>query len=76
MTTAAPPSTLVLDRRALRKARLLAGLTQATLAESAGVHTISVVRYETGHMNPRPGTIARLAAALGLTVADLADVED
>lgn len=69
-------TTLVLDRAALRKQRLLAGLTQTALAAKVGVHPISMTRYETGAINPRPGTVARLAKALGVDVADLAHVTD
>lgn len=66
---------LVLDRDSLRSRRLLAGLTQVQLAAKVGVHPITMVRYETGAMSARPDKVARLAKALGCTVADIAHVE-
>lgn len=66
---------LVLDRDHLRSRRLLAGLTQVQLAARVGVHPITLVRYETGTLGIRPDKVARLAKALGCTIADLAHVE-
>ncbi len=45
------------------------------LAAKVGVHPITMVRYETGAMGVRPDKVARLAKALGCTVADIAHVE-
>lgn len=67
---------LNLDRDAARRARLLAGLTQSALAARVGVHPITVTRWESGAIRPRPDMIRRLAAALGLTVADIATVNN
>jgi transcriptional regulator with XRE-family HTH domain len=43
-------------------------LTQKELADKAGLATVTVSRIETGgdEANPRPGTVRRLAAALGV----------
>lgn len=54
--------------RALRKS---AGLTQQQLADRAGFKSPVIVRYEAGRALPRPQAIEKLAAALGVPVADL-----
>lgn len=51
--------------RALREARLAAGLTQRGLAAGAGVPQSTVARIESGQMMPRVDTFDRL-----LRVAD------
>jgi transcriptional regulator with XRE-family HTH domain len=56
----------------LRKARKQTGLTGMALAQQAGVSD-AIVRYlETDQRLPTVGTIARLAAALGMSAAWLA----
>jgi DNA-binding XRE family transcriptional regulator len=50
----------------------MGGMTQVQLAAKVGVHPITVVRYETGAINPRPDTAQRLARALDCTIADIA----
>jgi DNA-binding XRE family transcriptional regulator len=69
-----PPSPLGIRLRQLRRA---AGLKQLTLAKRAGVCRSLVAAIEAGHRGKRPAlnTVERLAAALGLTVAQLADGE-
>jgi transcriptional regulator with XRE-family HTH domain len=67
---------LALDRQALKRQRLLAGLTQENLAAKVGVHRNTLTRYETGVLKPGPGTIGRIARALRLDVADLAAIEE
>lgn len=67
---------LTLNPAHLRERRLLAGLTQTRLAAKVGVHPISIARYETSLMNPRPDTISRIARALGVEITDLAAVTD
>lgn len=67
---------LTLDPVALRKARLLAGFTQTALASIVDVHPITMTRYESGSVNPRPDTIKKLSAALGCQLSDIADVVD
>ena len=49
----------------LRKARRLAGLTQRSLAERAGVPQSTVGRIETGALHPRTDTLIRLLHASG-----------
>lgn len=54
--------------RAIRKEK---GLTQAELAEKAGIAVNSVRLYEAGARLPKLDTIARMAVAMGLSANDL-----
>ena len=54
--------------RALRKS---AGLKQQQLAERSGFTASVIARYEAGGSLPRPQAMKKLAAALGVSVADL-----
>lgn len=56
--------------RAVRKEK---GLTQAELAEKAGIAVNSVRLYESGKVTPKLDTIARIAGAMGLTASDFVD---
>jgi transcriptional regulator with XRE-family HTH domain len=56
----------------LRALRLNLGLTQDELARAAGVSKFTVVRLERGlGKRPHPSTRRRLAAALGVAIADV-----
>lgn len=55
----------------LRLARQARGLTQEALAREAGMNVTQYNAYERGRSSPSPGTLARLASALGTTAADL-----
>jgi transcriptional regulator with XRE-family HTH domain len=56
----------------LRTLRLNAGLTQAELARAAGLSAASIKRLEAGKgKRPYPSTRRRLAAALGVAIADV-----
>ena len=50
----------------LRWARLASGMTQAELAQKAGVSQQQIARLERPGANPSVGTIERVAAALGV----------
>lgn len=50
----------------LKNARKLAGLTQAALAEAAGMHTMSVQSFERRLNSPTLDSLEVLAKALGL----------
>lgn len=50
----------------IRTARDMAGLTQAELAEQAGVTQQAISAYETGRMDPTFATLTKLVAAAGL----------
>lgn len=54
--------------RAIRKEK---GMTQAELAEKAGIAVNSVRLYEAGARLPKLDTIARMAVAMGLSANDL-----
>jgi predicted transcriptional regulator len=51
--------------RALRWARLTAGLSQRELAERSGLPQSTVGRIEAGTVDPRVGTLSRLVRACG-----------
>jgi transcriptional regulator with XRE-family HTH domain len=57
--------------RRLRAVRLSRGLTQTQLAEEAHVALSYITRLESGSSAPGIDLVARLAGALGTTVADL-----
>ena len=59
----------------LRACRLEAGLTQAALAERAGLSVRAIQHLEAGMGQPYPDTARRLADALELTVAVRAHFE-
>ena len=48
------------------------GLTQAQVAERAGMAQPSVARIEGGESTPRTTTLAKLAAAMGLVLEQVA----
>lgn len=50
----------------LRKRRKTLGITQASLADLAGVNTNTIIRIENGKINPRIGVVRRIAAVLGM----------
>jgi DNA-binding XRE family transcriptional regulator len=55
----------------LRALRLRAALTQADLAERAGVARTTIVRLEQGDPNVLPTTLRKLARALRVKPTDL-----
>jgi DNA-binding XRE family transcriptional regulator len=55
----------------LEKQRTLRALTQAELAERAGVTTATVARIERGEIEPRMTTLRKLASGLGVDPAEL-----
>ena len=57
--------------KGLAEIRKRKGMTQAQLAELAGITRVTVARYETTDRNPRFTTIKRLARALGVSPAEL-----
>jgi mRNA interferase RelE/StbE len=57
----------------LRVYRDLRGLTQAALAEKAGVNRVSIAEIETGRKQGSVASLRALADALGVTLDDLAD---
>ena len=55
----------------LRRLRTERGLSVRKLGEKAGVHYVSIVKMETGKLDPRLSTLLRVAGALGVTVSEL-----
>lgn len=55
----------------LRVYRDLRGLTQAALAEKAGIHRVTVAEIETGRKQGSITTLRALAGALGVKLDDL-----
>jgi DNA-binding XRE family transcriptional regulator len=55
----------------LKRFRSEAGLTQGELAERAGIHRVTVARYESGRRHPGYETLETLAEALALPVGRL-----
>lgn len=57
----------------IKARRKALGMTQAALADAAGVHEISVCLIENGRRRPRAETVAKFAAALQCSPDDLAE---
>jgi transcriptional regulator with XRE-family HTH domain len=55
----------------LKRERTLAPLTQEELAQKAGLTTATVARIERDEVEPRPSTLRKLAAALGVQPREL-----
>jgi transcriptional regulator with XRE-family HTH domain len=53
--------------RNIRRIRQEAGLTKAALAELTGLHWTVIVAYEGGHGVPIFESVAKIAAALGVS---------
>ncbi len=59
----------------LRAVRERAALTQRELAAKAGVTYVQISRIERGEAEPYPGTVRKLATALGVAPTDLMEPE-
>ncbi|HVQ60363.1 MAG TPA: helix-turn-helix transcriptional regulator [Solirubrobacterales bacterium] len=59
--------------RALRELREGKGLSQEAVARRTGMHLTGINRLENGRTNPTWGSIKRVAAALGVSVAEVAN---
>lgn len=59
---------------ALKEQREMAMLSQAELAEKAGIGTAQVNKIENGRAIPWPRTVRKLAAALECNLSDLASL--
>lgn len=57
--------------RNLKRAREHAELSQEALADKAGMHRNEISLLERGEREPKIGTVARLAKALGVKSGDL-----
>jgi transcriptional regulator with XRE-family HTH domain len=63
-------ATEFIDPAAILRHRWRAGLTQAELAELAGITDGQLSKIENGKSGAGPGTLRKLAEALGCAVAD------
>lgn len=59
----------------VRVLRVKAGLTQATLADNAGIGVVQVVRIENGSTSPGLRTLIGIADSLGVTLSELVNFE-
>lgn len=62
--------------RAIRKIRTDANLSQKDLAQRLGLDPSQMSRLEHGDANPTYGTVKRIAAALEVTLAELAQLAE
>lgn len=61
--------------RAIQTYRIKIGLTQKQLADKANLAEITIRKYESGERYPKADQIKKIAAALGVSVKDLHDLE-
>jgi transcriptional regulator with XRE-family HTH domain len=66
-------ATMVYVGEQLKRQRTRRALTQAQLAEQAGVTTATVARIERDEIEPRMTTLSKLAEALGVDPAELVE---
>ena len=57
----------------MKRRRLEKGMTLRDLGQETGISAGSLSRMERGVSIPRPGTIAKVADALGVTASELLD---
>jgi transcriptional regulator with XRE-family HTH domain len=57
----------------LRRLRKEAEISQEELGSRAGIQMADISRYESAQRDPRITTVARLADALGVSIAELLD---
>ena len=62
--------------RAIRQLREERELSQEAVAEAAGIHPTWVSHIESGRKNPAWGTVRRISAALGVSMAELATLAE
>lgn len=72
VTAEIPQERASLDSMGLRELREAAVLSQRDLAELAHVSPKTILDIEQGRIRPQPGTIRKIAAALGIAPTELA----
>ncbi len=65
-----------LDPAKLRRARERKVLSMREVSRLSGVANDGIIAYERGEQEPRPSTVRKLAAALGVEPADLMADDD
>jgi transcriptional regulator with XRE-family HTH domain len=60
----------------LKRLREAAGLTQAALADAAGVPIGTIRGYEYDRREPLVGTVVKIARAIGVSLDELAGLND
>ena len=60
----------------IRRIREYQRLSQEELAELAGIHRVTLARYESGKVDPGAQQIGRIAEALGVSVDAIMGVEN
>lgn len=58
--------------RVVRELRTERGMTQRQLGQAADINETWISHIEAGRSNPAWGTVARLAAALGVSIVEIA----
>lgn len=61
--------------KSLRKLRVERGWSQAELGRRSRIHPSDISRFESGRAVPYPVQAEKLAAALGVEIADLSPVQ-
>jgi transcriptional regulator with XRE-family HTH domain len=59
------------QKQSLRYLRRLADLTQEQLADKAGVHPVTLSKYERGVISPSVLVLQRIAQALGVDESEI-----
>jgi transcriptional regulator with XRE-family HTH domain len=62
---------MIVDKSHMKKQRVFAGLSQAQLAEKAGIHPSAVSQLEAGSIQGSAATVKRIAEVLKIDVEKL-----
>jgi XRE family transcriptional regulator, regulator of sulfur utilization len=62
--------------QAIKQLRTERGLSQEELGHAAGIHPTWISHIESGRNNPAWGSVRRIAAALDVTVSELAKLAE
>jgi transcriptional regulator with XRE-family HTH domain len=62
--------------RAIRELRHRRGLSQEALGHGAGIHPTWISHIESGRNNPAWASVRRIAAALDVTIAEVASLSE
>ena len=62
--------------KAIRQLRTDRGLSQEEVGKGAGIHPTWISHIESGRNNPAWGSVRRIAAALGVSLSELAGLAE